>query len=103
MSETLRPTASTAPHGRPRAERLIVTAGLAMATAAAWWLLFSNLERFAKWLVYGALGMAADNRLASAVAFFVYEAPKVLMLLLLVVFAVGAGILVVGCLFNMVL
>jgi hypothetical protein len=56
---------------------------------AAWWLLYSNLERFATWLVYGALGMPAGNRLASALAFFVFEAPKVLMLLLVVVFGVG--------------
>ena len=33
--------------------------------------------------------MSAGSRIAAAVAFFVYEAPKVLMLLLLVVFGVG--------------
>ena len=33
--------------------------------------------------------MTAGSRLASAVAFFVFEAPKVLMLLLVVVFGVG--------------
>jgi hypothetical protein len=51
--------------------------------------MYSNLERFADWLVYGVLGMSTGNRLASAVAFFVYEGPKVLMLLLVVVFGVG--------------
>lgn len=64
-------------------------AALTLAAAAAWLLAYSNLERFANWLVYGALGMTAGNRLASAIAFFVYEAPKVLMLLLVVVFGVG--------------
>jgi uncharacterized membrane protein YraQ (UPF0718 family) len=89
MSSTIRPAASTAPHGRPRAGRLIVTAGLVIAATAAWWLLFTNLERFSNWLVYSVIGMTAGSRLASAVAFFVYEAPKVVMLLLVVVFGVG--------------
>ena len=62
---------------------------IALAAAAAWWLVYTNLERFANWLVYGALGMSAGTRLASAIAFFVFEAPKVLMLLLVVVFGVG--------------
>jgi uncharacterized membrane protein YraQ (UPF0718 family) len=70
------------------ARRLLWTA-LAGAGVAAWWLLYSNLERFSSWLVFGALGMSPGSRLASAIAFFVYEAPKVLMLLLVVVFAVG--------------
>jgi uncharacterized membrane protein YraQ (UPF0718 family) len=62
---------------------------IVLSAAAAWWLIYSNLERFANWFVYGALGMSASTRLASAAAFFVYEAPKVLMLLLVVVFGVG--------------
>ena len=62
---------------------------LALAAAAAWWLVYTNLERFANWMVYAALGMTAGSRLASAIAFFIFEAPKVLMLLLLVVFGVG--------------
>ena len=61
----------------------------AVALAAAWYLVYANLERFSRWLVFGVLGMDAESRLASALAFFVYEAPKVLMLLLVVVFTVG--------------
>lgn len=57
--------------------------------AAGWWLVYSNLERFAHWLVFGAFGLSATSRLGSAIAFFVYEAPKVVMLLLVVVFGVG--------------
>lgn len=60
-----------------------------LTAAAGWWLLYSNLERFANWLVYSAIGMATGTRFASAMAFFVFEAPKVLMLLLAVVFGVG--------------
>jgi len=62
---------------------------LGAAVVAAWWLLYVRLERLADALVYGALGLARGTRAASAAAFFAYEAPKVLMLLLLVVFGVG--------------
>jgi uncharacterized protein len=61
---------------------------LAVAGAAAWWLVYRHLEALAGLLVHGALGLR-DGRLASALVFFVYEAPKVLMLLVLVVFGVG--------------
>ncbi len=69
--------------------RWVLWLTVALAAAAAWWLMYSHLEQFANWLVFGAFGMSAGNRLASAIAFFVYEGPKVLMLLLVVVFGVG--------------
>ena len=51
--------------------------------------MYRNLEAFVRWLVHDLLSMAANSRLTSALEFFVYEAPKVLMLLLVVVFGVG--------------
>ena len=75
--------------GHSKAGKWVAWAVIALAGAAAWWLAYTNLERFANWLVYAALGMTAGSRLASAIAFFIFEAPKVLMLLLLVVFGVG--------------
>jgi len=62
---------------------------LALCLAAAWWFVYSNLERLASWVTYHLFGMAAGTRLASAVDFLIYEAPKVLMLLTIVVFAMG--------------
>jgi hypothetical protein len=56
---------------------------------AAWWVIYLNLQNFSKWLAYGLLDMNPESHLGSAVGFFFYEAPKVLMLLLLVVFGVG--------------
>lgn len=55
----------------------------------AWWLLYRNLEAVAKWFTYHLLGRSTGRHLASAVEFFVFEVPKVLMLLTLVVFGVG--------------
>jgi len=73
----------------PKFGKRLAWPALALAAGAAWWLAYTNLERFANWLVYSALGMTAGTRLSSAISFFIYEAPKVLMLLILVVFGVG--------------
>jgi uncharacterized membrane protein YraQ (UPF0718 family) len=62
---------------------------LVLVLGTAWWLTYRNLEPFANWFTYGLLGMAGGSPLASAVQFFVFEVPKVLMLLTLVVFGVG--------------
>jgi hypothetical protein len=64
-------------------------AGLGALSLVLWYAVYTNLASFAHWATFSGLGMAADSRLASASEFFIYEAPKVLMLLLLVVFAVG--------------
>ncbi len=55
----------------------------------AWGFIYRGLEPFSKWFTYDLLGMASGNHLSSAVEFFVFEAPKVMMLLTLVVFGVG--------------
>ena len=60
-----------------------------MAGAVAWWLVYSHLQALAELLVHGGLGLAPGGALASALVFFAYEAPKVLLLLVLVVFGVG--------------
>ena len=50
---------------------------------------FGFLGPLADWVTYGLLRLAPDSRLAAAVRFFVFEAPKVLLLLTLVVFVMG--------------
>jgi uncharacterized membrane protein YraQ (UPF0718 family) len=62
---------------------------MVLVGAAAWWLLYRNLEPLGKWLTYGLLSMKGGSHLAAAVEFFIFEVPKVLMLLTLVVFGVG--------------
>ncbi|MEW5764353.1 MAG: permease [Acidobacteriota bacterium] len=47
------------------------------------------LEPASKWITFDLAGMAPDSHLGMAVQFFIFESPKVLMLLLLVVFGVG--------------
>ncbi len=64
---------------------------LAVLAAMAWGAVYSRLEPWADTLAYGWLGLGRATRPGAAVAFFAFEAPKVLMLLLLVVFGVGVG------------
>lgn len=64
-----------------------ILAGL--AGVVAWWLVYGQLATVASWLTYRIAGLTAGTHLASTVEFFIYEVPKVLMLLGLVVFGVG--------------
>jgi uncharacterized membrane protein YraQ (UPF0718 family) len=75
-------------HPRGFGSRLARNVLPATAVLAAWWLVYRNIEPVAKWLTHGLLGMR-EGRLASSVEFFLYEAPKVLLLLVAVVFGVG--------------
>ena len=59
-----------------------------LAAALLWFLLYLNLERFADLLLQG-LGVSRANRSGEAFYFFVYEVPKVLLLLTVVVFVMG--------------
>ena len=54
-----------------------------------WWLLYRELEPISKWLTYSLFHLTAGSRLALSVEFFLFDTPKVLMLLTLVVFGVG--------------
>jgi uncharacterized membrane protein YraQ (UPF0718 family) len=54
-----------------------------------WGVVYWNLEPFSDWLTYGVLGLPRGQHMAAALQFFVFETPKVLMLLTLVVFVVG--------------
>ncbi len=63
--------------------------GAGLVALAIWWLIYGRLYPFALWLTYTVLTLSPGTHLASAVKFFAYDAPKVLMLLVLVVFGVG--------------
>jgi len=56
---------------------------------AGWFLLYLQLDRFARWATYGLLGLKRGSHLAGAIEFFIADAPKVLMLLVLITFVVG--------------
>ena len=84
MSEVVAPTVPGGGHVRPRA---LFLAGV---TAVVVWLgLFLSLPRVASWSVNTVLQLPQDSPVHAAAEFFLFEAPKVLLLLVAVVFGVG--------------
>jgi len=54
-----------------------------------WFAVYQNLAAVSRWLTYDLLGLTPGLHLSAAVEFFVFEVPKVLLLLVLIVFFVG--------------
>lgn len=54
-----------------------------------WLLLYLNLENITNFFVYDFINLSKDSHLGGAVWFFIFEIPKVLLLLILIVFGVG--------------
>lgn len=54
-----------------------------------WVLLYLNLNVFTDFIVYSIAGLEKNTHLTNAIWFFIYEVPKVLLLLTLIVFVVG--------------
>jgi uncharacterized membrane protein YraQ (UPF0718 family) len=71
----------------PRSLARYVLAGVLLV--AAWWLIYRDLAPLANWLTYNLFDLPHESHFSAAVEFFVFEVPKVLMLLAAVVFGVG--------------
>ncbi|TAL70536.1 MAG: permease [Bacteroidetes bacterium] len=54
-----------------------------------WILFYLYLKSFSDFIVYDLFGMAAGTHLTESIRFFIYEVPKVMLLLVLIVFVVG--------------
>jgi uncharacterized membrane protein YraQ (UPF0718 family) len=55
----------------------------------AWFMVYRGLLPLSRFLTYDLIGLKPTSHLGAAVEFFLYDTPKVLMLLVLVVFGVG--------------
>jgi uncharacterized protein len=62
--------------------KLIIAAGI-------WYFIYHFLAPVTSWITHGLLGIASDSHLGSALEFFIFEVPKVMMLLIAVIFGVG--------------
>ncbi len=56
---------------------------------ALWYLIYRQLEPFSHYFSYSLLGLERGSHFGGAIQFFVYDTPKVMMLLTLVVFVIG--------------
>jgi len=79
------PAGGPSPALRHRAVNLLtVTAALVL-----WYLLYHQLLPLSRFLTYTVAGLEPASRLGEAVQFFLYDTPKVMMLLVLVIYGVG--------------
>ena len=62
---------------------------LIVILALVWGALFFNLEPITDFIIYRVFGLPKDTHLTESIWFFFYEVPKVMLLLVLVVFVVG--------------
>lgn len=69
-----------------RTTRHVLAVGLVVL---AWIFLYQNLGTISRWIVFDFAGLTQGSHLGAAVEFFVFEVPKVLLLLSAVVFGVG--------------
>jgi len=71
---------------KPSTTRITLTI---VAALVVWSGIYALLPSFARFLAFGLLELEPKSRLGQAVEFFLYDTPKVLLLLALVVFAIG--------------
>jgi uncharacterized protein len=62
---------------------------LGLVGLASWLFLYTQLEPLASYLTYNLLHIKKGSQLGNAVQFFLYDTPKVMMLLTLIVFLIG--------------
>ena len=62
---------------------------IALILLPFWYLLYSNLLGITNWLVYDLIGMQKGEHLSEALWFLIFEFPKVILLLTLIIFGVG--------------
>lgn len=67
----------------------IVRIGLWCLGFVFWFALYQALAPFASWITYSVVNLKQGTKLAGSVEFFLFDTPKVLLLLMIVVFVVG--------------
>ena len=62
---------------------------LVLLSLPVWYILYANLQNISDFLIDIVFGMQAGTHLTETIRFFIYEVPKVLLLLVLIIFGVG--------------
>jgi uncharacterized membrane protein YraQ (UPF0718 family) len=62
---------------------------LPLALLSVWYIVYHNLQPVTNWLIDPVLGMTKGAHFTEALRFFIFEVPKVLLLLMLIIFLVG--------------
>ncbi|WP_022665226.1 permease [Desulfospira joergensenii] len=72
-----------------RKEKIGLHLMMGAAGVVLWWMIYRQLPGLSKWLTYSLLPLKQGSHLGDSIEFFLYDTPKVMMLLFLVVFGVG--------------
>jgi uncharacterized membrane protein YraQ (UPF0718 family) len=80
---TILTPSSSLPHTN---KKLFATLAIAIF---AWLVAYNIIQPLADWISYSLLGLAPDSRLGTSLAFFLYDVPKILLLLSGMVFAIS--------------
>lgn len=72
-----------------RPENLLLKFVLITVGVGLWFIIYRQLSSFSSFLTYKVFSIQQGSHLGEAVHFFLYDTPKVLMLLALVIFGVG--------------
>jgi len=62
---------------------------IGIAGSIIWYVVYEQLENFSDFFTYSLLGLEQGGHFGETIRFFIYEVPKVMMLLTLIVFVVG--------------
>lgn len=79
---TPEPTAAVTPAYIPKL-------ALGLLALSLWYILYRQLLPFSHFFTYELLGLSRGKPLGDSIQFFVYDAPKVILLLVLIVFIIG--------------
>jgi uncharacterized membrane protein YraQ (UPF0718 family) len=69
--------------------RRVATVLAGLVAVYIWWLIYKFLPAMSSWATYTLLPLKKGSHLGASIEFFLYDTPKVMMLLFLVVFGVG--------------
>jgi uncharacterized membrane protein YraQ (UPF0718 family) len=73
------------PHQPPRLKTFVFL----VLMAAAWFAAYNWIQPLADWIAYRLLGLARGSQLGDALAFFLYDVPKILLLLSGMIFLIS--------------
>lgn len=70
-------------------QALVLNLFIGAAGVVLWWMIYLQLPELSRWLTYDLFTIEQGSHLGDSIEFFLYDTPKVMMLLFLVVFGVG--------------
>jgi uncharacterized membrane protein YraQ (UPF0718 family) len=79
----------TTTQSTPSSSNTVRTFGLLVLAAVAWFAAYNLIQPLANWLAYSAFNLDQGSQLGDAVAFFLYDVPKILLLLSGMIFLIS--------------